>query len=146
MANGFTNAQLQTEINTDPKTLGYAALRAANNYIGLAAKLNATYAGVVAVFRNDVKSAEILAAMIESEVSSLTQIQWTRVQVLLAPPVIDASQVTIRNQFGGIFAGKTTTLGNLTAVGQKAATTRAEELWGYKVVVTEQDVATAINP
>lgn len=139
----FTSAQLATEINTDPKALGYAAFVTAHDRLGLAAKLNATYAGVAVVWRTDLKSWEVLAALVESEVTSLTQLQWTRVQTLLIPSMIDASNANIRAQFGGIFAGKTVTLANLNAVGAKASPSRAEELWGYRTIISDTDVANA---
>lgn len=139
----FTSQQLATEINTDPKALGYAALVAAHDRMGLAAKLNATYAGVGIVYRNDLKSWEVLAALVESEVTSLSVTAWTRVQTLLIPSMVDATQQRIRDQFAGIFVGKAATLANLDAVARKVAPSRAEELWGYKTTVSDQDIANA---
>jgi hypothetical protein len=144
----FTTAQLLTEINTDPKALGYAPLKAANNYLGLVAKLNATYAGVGVVFRTDVQAQEVLASLVWSEISNLITNNWLTLNSLLIPGVIDASKVTIRNIFAGLFPAGTFPLTSaaLTAIAQKAAPSRAEELWGYGTIVGEQDVAHAINP
>lgn len=137
----FTNTQLANEINNDPKALGYAAFVSAHDRVGLANKLNATYAGVGVVWRNDLKSLEIVGAIINGEVTGFTAAQWARVQVLIAPPVIDASNANVRGQFSGIFTG--TSLANLTAVAQKANPSRAEELWGYNTRINDQDIANA---
>lgn len=137
----FTSAQLATEINTDPKALGYAAFVSAHDRAGLAAKLNATYAGVGTVYRNDLKSLEIVGAIVNADVTGFTAAQWARVQVLIAPPVIDASNANVRGQFTGIFSG--TSLTNLDTVAKKANPSRAEELWGYKTLITDQDIANA---
>jgi len=145
---GLTSAQLPqlaAELQADPKSLGYAAEIAARSYAGVASLCNGTYPGVGTVWRTDLSAAEILAALVESEVTSLTATQWTRVLTLLSPGAIDASQQRIRDQFAGIFAGKTATLANLTAAARRAAPSRAEELWGYGVAVAEQDVANALG-
>jgi hypothetical protein len=141
----FTPAQLAAELNTDPKTLGYAALIAAKDRIGLAAKINSTYAAVGTVWRTDLRAAEILAALVETEITALTTNGWLQLQTLLIPGTVDASQVTIRNQFNGLLGAFATTIANLLAVAKKANPSRAEELWGYAVRVTEQDVAGAIG-
>jgi hypothetical protein len=144
----FTNAQLTTELNTDPKALGYAALRSASNYIGLAAKVNSTYAGVGVVFRNDVTANEVLVALVWSEISALTTNNWLALHALLIPEVIDATKATIRAIFAGLFPAATfpLTSASLTALAKKAGPSRADELWGYGTVVGEQDVANALNP
>lgn len=139
----FTSQQLADEITTDPKGLGYAAFVAAHDRQGLAAKINSTYPGVGTVWRTDLKPWEITASLVESEVSGMTQVQWLRVQTLLIPPMIDASQTNIRAQFSGIFSGKAQTLANLTAVAAKANPSRAEELWGYRTLITDTDIANA---
>lgn len=145
----FTKAQLQAELNTDPKALGYAAPKAAGNYQGLIALVNGTYAGVGVVWRTDVRGAEVLAALVWSEISALSTNNWLALQSLLIPSTpIDANSARIRAWFSGLFPSATfpLTSANLTAMGQKAAPSRAEELWGYGTYVTEQDVANAINP
>lgn len=139
----FTSQQLAAEINADPKALGYAAFVAAHDRQGLAAKINSTYTGVDQVWRNDLRSWEVLGSLVEAEVTALTQVQWTRVQTLLIPPMIDVSNQLIRDQFAGIFVGHNTTIGNLITVGTKPNPSRAEELWGYKTVVTDTDIANA---
>jgi hypothetical protein len=143
----FTNTQLVTEINTDPKSLGYAALKTAMNYKGLAAVLNSTYTGVGTVFRTDVRAQEVLSALVWSEISSLATNSWLTLNSLLIPGIIDATKTTIRNLFTGLFPSATfpTTASNLNAIAIKASPSRAEELWGYGTSVGEQDVATAIN-
>jgi hypothetical protein len=145
----FTKAQLQAELNSDPKALGYAPFRTAGNYQGLAALVNGTYPGVGVVWRTDVRGAEVLGALVWSEIASLSSNNWLALQSLLIPSTpIDANNARIRGIFTGLFPVATFpgTSANLTSTGQKASPSRAEELWGYATYVTEQDVANAINP
>lgn len=144
----FSIAALQTELTGDPKQLGYAPLRSPSpNYLALAAKLNGTYATVGTVWRTDLSAAEMLACLVESEVGAMTVLQWTRVMVLLSPGIVDASQQRIRDMFAGIFAGApfATSRANLIAAAAKASPSRAEELWGYGVRVSEQNIAEALS-
>lgn len=136
-------AALTAELTNDPKTLGYAALIAAHNRVGIAAKLNSTYAGVGTIWRTDLTSSEIMACLVWSEVSAANVTQWTSFQTLLIPPTVDASKAAVRALFAGLFAAATVTLGNLTAAGKSALSSRAEELWGYGTRITEQDIANA---
>lgn len=148
----FTKAQLQAEITNDPKGLGYAALKASNSYVALAAKLNATYGGVATVFRNDLQAREILGCLVASEVlapaaKALTATQWTAFSTFLIPGTIDASNGNISALFLALFtnADYPLTRAALIAIGKRVAPTRAEELWGYGTAVSEQDVANAIT-
>jgi hypothetical protein len=143
----YTIAQLKAEIDADPKTLGLVALRNAGNYLGIRDKLNATYGTVGVVYRTDVTSAEILASLVWTEIATLTTNSWLALHALLIPGLVDASQLRIRQMFVGLFPSATFPLtnANLTALAQRPAPSRAEELWGFATRVTEQDVANAVN-
>lgn len=141
----FTPQQLAAEINNDPKTLGYAILKASGSDADLAAKINATYAGVGTVWRTSVPAAELLSCIVWAEVSAFTAVKWAAVQVFLTPLVLDASQQRIRDFFAGAFAGCTTTLANMSAIAKVATPSRAEELWGAGSAVGATDVARALG-
>jgi hypothetical protein len=140
----FTTAQLTAEINTDPKALGYAAFVASGNDTGVAALLNATYAGVGTVWLTRVPTSALVGSIVWADVSGMTQAQVELLQLLLLTGTVDASNPNIRGMFTGLFAGKTT-LTNMTAAAQKVAPSRAEELWGAGTTVTVLDVAHALG-
>jgi hypothetical protein len=142
---GYTLAQLAAEITNDPKALGYAAPVAAGSLSGLAALINGTYPGVGTVWRTDVAAAELLGGIVWAEVSGFTAAQWEAVEVMLVPLTVDASNANVRAFFAGVFAGKTATIANLTAIAQRANPSRAEELWGYGTVVSTTDIAHALG-
>lgn len=139
----FSNAQLKSEIDNDPKQLGLVAARDRGDDATIAQLLNTTYATVGTVWRTDLSAGEVLACLVESEVSPLNATQWTRVLTLLMPGTIDASQQRIRDQFAGIFVTKAVTIANLLAVAKRPAPTRAEELWGAGTTISDRDVAAA---
>lgn len=144
----FTIQQLATEINTDPVGLGYAAHITAGRMGELARILNSTRTGVGQVWRDDLRGAEVLGALVWSEIASLSTNSWLALQSLLIPSTpIDASNVRIRNIFGGLFPAGSfpQTNANLSAIGQKASPSRAEELWGYGTTVTPEDVIRALR-
>jgi hypothetical protein len=143
----YTHAQLKTEITTDPKALGYAPFRnpANPNYVAIENLLNATYAGVGVVFRPNIPSRELLSQLVWADVSAFTAAQWEALSVMLIPMFVDGTQANVRAFFAGLFAGKATTLANLSAIAQVVGPTRAEELWGQGTSVSQQDVADAIN-
>jgi hypothetical protein len=140
----FTSAQLALEINTTRVGV-YAPAKAAGDDAGIVALVNGQGIGGVTVWRSDLRAAEILGCLVEAEVSGGSAVQWARIQTLLMPGTIDATQPRIRQQFAGIFAAAPTTLANLTATAQKANPTRAEELWGAGVSVSISDVSRALG-
>lgn len=144
----YTLTQLAAEINTDPKALGLAALKAQANAAGdeaIAAKLNATYAGVGVVYRTDVTPSELLACIVWSEVSAFTATQWSACTAMLSAGNVDASKVTIRNFFAGLFTAATTTKASMDTVARIVNPTRAEELWGHSMGVSAYDVQKAMG-
>lgn len=139
----FTATQLAAEINTDPKSLGYAALKGAGGDQGIADKLNATYVGVATVYRADVKAGEILASLVASEVSAWTAVQWTALTALLIPGTVDASNARIRALFAALLPANS--LANATAVATVTTPSRAQELWGANTTISATDVARALG-
>lgn len=140
---GFTLVDLKSEIDNDPKQLGLVPARDRGDDATIAQLLNSTYGAVGTVWRTDLSAREILACLVEAEVSTLNATQWTRVLTLLMPGTIDASQQRIRDQFAGIFATKTATIANLLAVAKRVTPSRAEELWGAGTTISDRDVAAA---
>lgn len=141
-----TTQDIKNELTGDPKARGYASKITAGELGNVTALLNGTYAGVGVVYRTDITGAQILGALVWSEIATLVTNSWLALQTLLIPNTpIDASNQLIRDLFGGIFAGKTVTLANLTTLAQKAAPSRAEELWGYGTVITLEQVVAAVR-
>ena len=143
----YTIPQLKAEIDNDPKSLGLVAYRNAGNYLGICAKLNATYGTVGTVYRMDVSASEILGCLVWSEISALNTNAWLALHALLLPGTVDATNVRIRGMFLGLFPSGTypQTAANLAALSMRPAPSRAEELWGTGTRVSEQDVANAVN-
>jgi hypothetical protein len=143
----FTSAQLRTELTTDPKARGYAALltaaEASHDWQPVADKVNSTYAGVGTVWRPNISAQELLSCIVWTDVSTFTAAQWEALSVMLIPLRIDATQQRVRDFFAGLFTGKAATSNNLLATAQVAAPTRAEELWGAGTVVQANDCAIA---
>lgn len=140
-----TRQQLAAEITNDPKSLGYAPLVLGGDRLGIANKLNSTYAGVGIIWRTDLIAADILASLVATEVQAWTTTQWVALQTLLIPGKIDASKTTIRNLFSTLLGSATASLANVTAVAKSPISSRAEELWGYGTRITENDIAAAIG-
>jgi hypothetical protein len=79
-----TAQQIRTEIDNDPKALGYAALRAqSNGPEALAAKLNQAGASSETLFRSYVPLADVLACVVASEYGQLSTANKTLWQDLV---------------------------------------------------------------
>lgn len=139
-----TSAQLASEINLDPKALGYAPHVTSGNDSAIASILNSTYAGVAVVYRSNLLPQEVLKSLVWAELSTKTAVQIAIIQLLLAPNFIDAGQVTIRDIFVGIFPTGAT-INNLNAISKVVNPTRAEELWGAPTKITATEVAIALR-
>lgn len=139
-------AALATELNTDPKALGFAALIAAKNDQGCADLLNrASGAGAQSVFRNDIAPREIIQAIAAADFTAATQLQISKLSLMLASAPIDATLANVRANLQGIFSGASAATTNaLTAVASRTGS-RAEVLLGVGTVVGWQDVAKALG-
>lgn len=140
-----TITALTTEINTDPKSLGYATLRTQTNAPeAVAARLNEVGASAETLTRTWVERAEALAVIVGSEVTALAQANRDLLALVLADPKIKTGSATMRTTLGGVFAAGTTSRTNLTALATRSAS-RAEIVFGEGVLVTASQVSQALG-
>ncbi len=119
---------LKSEIQTDPKTLGY--LGESDQWV--TDKLNEIEASDETLTVNSVGTPDILKSIVWDEVSgfSAAQIQW--INLFTYGEGIDPGNDNIKNMFQGIFAGCEQTLGNLNDIAKRSVS-RAEKL-GFQIV------------
>ena len=134
-------AQLKTELQTDPLTLGYAALLAAGNHGAVADVLNQSRTAV-SIPRTTVPAWEVFDAIVPAEWASLTAQEKQRIQTILSMGTVSVQGTNTRNSFLAAFAAGTTTRSNLAAL-QTRQGSRAEFLFGQPV--TAADVAQAME-
>lgn len=134
---------LKAEIDTDPKTLGYAG----KNNPEIATLLNEI--GLVTpnetIDIQTIDGQNLSAAVVKSEYTALTaadQRLWTTI-LSAGSGQIDVSDTGIRTQIGAIWGAVTTTRANLVAL-QTRVCSRVETLFGLGASVTHSDVAKAV--
>jgi hypothetical protein len=141
---------LATEINTDPRAYGYAALKAAGNDQGLADALNLARDGtnggpLISVNRGTISTQELVEAVVRSEMpASQSDRDWL-IMVSSGVRVRVDTGSTARAGLLAIFAAGTTTRTNLTTVSSKSPASRAEELFGINIIVTPTDIAASLG-
>jgi hypothetical protein len=160
-------AALTAEINTDPRGYGYAAAVAAGSDDAVVQLLNAVRdgtnppanptaasgvaSGVVTVRRNDISGAEILQAV---DVKNDGAAGATNLQLQFFAACAGMRQLSFVNPDGtdnmvlsGLktcFTANSPSRTNLTAISKRSGS-RAEELFGTGVAVTDADVAKALG-
>jgi hypothetical protein len=149
----LTSAQLATlkaDILADP-TLSAKPNNDDGNQ-AIADAYNAPASPAINVWRADVASSEVVAAVVMADFIALTSIKAQGFTIIVTPDSVDASSPNIRQDFQTIF-GASSTLTNLTAIAQRAAT-RLEKLFGtgspltstlYGYFLTNRDVFAARN-
>lgn len=138
----FTIALLAGELTSDPQTVGYSG--AVTDAAKSALVNQRTGNGSASVFRNDIKTAEIVNAIVAADFAVLTAVQVQKLALMLQAGILDATQANVRTIFLGIFAGMANTITALTALASRTGS-RAEVLWGCGTVVTEQQIGQARN-
>lgn len=143
----YSNAALATELNTDPKGIGYPAVFA--NSDSLANLINTRPEPIAAanqeqIYRAQVLSSDLLAGIVLGEFTALTVATREYCLLLFAPQYVRTGDANVRASLGAIFAAGTTSRTNLLAAAQKDAS-RAEALWGDGVRVTGTMVAEALG-
>jgi hypothetical protein len=150
-------AQLTTELQTDPRSYGYAPFIASGSDQTLADMLNLVRTGsnggpAISIKRDDVQSSEVYHALELSDLVTnpgASQLQWFSATLLAAYPIqllnADGSSTPVRTNIlallkSGASASKTR-LGALeTRLGS-----RAEELFGGRTYINSADVARALG-
>jgi hypothetical protein len=108
---------------------------------------NALASPAINVWRADVRSSEVVAAVVMTDFIALTGLKPDGFHLIITPDTVDASSANVRQDFQTIF-GASTTLTNLTAIAQRPAS-RLEKLFGtgspltstlYAYLLTRVDV------
>lgn len=137
----FSIAALHTELTTDPVSMGYATLLQKANDQAVADLLNSlTSPGAASVFRTDVRAQEFLNCITTADFSALNQLNTSKLQMVLGPGVLDATNANLRAAVQALFTGATLTA--MQAVCSRTGS-RAEVLWGTGIVVTAAQVGAA---
>lgn len=131
----FTQAQLTT-LKNDMLT-NQAANVTAGNHGGIAAYYNANGAGLI--WRPDIGVSELNTAVVWSDFAALTAIKQNTYFAMIAPGIVDATSVNIRNGFTAVFGAGTPSVTNLTALAQRAPT-RLEALYVTSGVTAKYNV------
>lgn len=133
---------LANEINTDPRTLGYAG----KSDYDIAVIMNTPGASGETIFRTYTPTEDVVAAIVRSDYDSLVAAGKTYLnEVVLKTSKVKTGDATLRTQIAQLFGAGTTTRTNLTNVASKSAT-RGEVLFGENTSVTDVDVARALRP
>lgn len=134
-------AALATEINTDPKSLGYAG----KSDYEIAVILNTAGASAETLFKSYTPVEDIVACIVRSEYDALAAAGKTYLnEVVLRGSRVKTGDATLRTQIAQLFGAGTATRTNLTAVASRSAS-RAEILFGENTTVTDRDVAAALR-
>ena len=145
--NAVQVAALKTELTTDPRAYGYAALLAAGNQTGLMNELNqirdGTDGALISLNRGFISAQELVEAIVQSEMpASANQRDWL-IMVCSGSRVRVDLVSTARAGLLAIFGAGTTTRTNLTAVSSRPSS-RFEELFGIDGSCGLNDVSTAL--
>lgn len=139
-----TYTQIRTEIDTDSKSLGLAAMKTATNAAEqIATKLNEKGASGETLTPTWTDTVEILAVLVGTEVLALTQANRDMLSILTSTVRMKTGSSTLRTAVAAIFGGATTSRANLIALTTRAAS-RAEALWGENMFLSDADVANAL--
>lgn len=138
-----TAQQIRTEIDTDPKSLGYATLKVqSNGPEAVAARMNEAGASVETLFKAYVPTEELLAEMQWSEFTGWSAAIKAGVDQYFRGTRIKTGSATLRASLGAMLPTSTSKT-NMIALASRPAT-RAEVLWGEFVVVNATQVADAL--
>lgn len=138
-----TLTQIRTEIDTDPKTLGYSTLWAqTNGSEAVAARMNEAGASAETLFKSYVPMEDVLAEIVLAEYNALSAAQKTTADQFLRGTRIKTSSANMRATVGALFPAGTTRTA-LIALASRAAS-RAEALWGEGIRVSDTEVANAM--
>lgn len=140
-----TAQQIRTEIDTDPKSLGYAALRAqSNGPEAVANRMNEVGASAETLTPTWTDTTEVLAVLVGTEIIALTQANRDMLAILTSTARIRTGSATMRAAIAAIFGAATTSRANLVALTTKSAS-RAAALWGEGTVISATDVGEAME-
>lgn len=140
-----TAQQIRTEIDTDPKSLDYATLKAqSNGPEAVAAKMNEVGASAETLTPMWTATTEILAVLVGTEILALSQANRDMLTVLTSTAQVKTGSATLRAAIAAIFGGATTSRANLVALTTKSCS-RAAALWGEGIQISASDVGLALE-
>jgi hypothetical protein len=154
----LTSAQyvaLKSELNTDPRAYGYAGPIAAGadgllsqmlNHVrdGATAPPAGATGAAISINKGTISSQELVEAVVQSEMpANASQRDWLLMVASGVRVRVDVGS-TARSGLLAIFGGATVTRANLTAASSRNGS-RAEELFGVNVQLTDLDVAIALR-
>lgn len=150
--NPANNAALKSELQTDPKTLGYAAFVSERGAVGIAGLVNAlTGAGTGVINVSQVsKDTFVLAIAPEiyanlSTLSATKQQQWRDILgIINGAATVDVSSANVQALLNQAIADTLLTQAQINAATQRTGS-RAEVLWGENTVVSDVDVRHAMG-
>lgn len=131
---------LKTEINTDPKAIGYAD----KSDYDISVLMNTPGASSETLFKSYTPTEDLVACIVRPEFDALAAAGKTYLDMVFQAPKVKTGDATLRTQMGSLFAAGTSTRTNLTNAASRAAS-RAEILFGENAYITDQDVAIARN-
>lgn len=134
-------AALKTELQTDPAGLGYAPHLAAGADQSLADLLNEVRQSI-SISRATIPAYEVWEAIVPAEWAALTANERQRVQTILSMGEVNVQGANTRSSLAAAFGAGTTSRTNLIAL-QSRQGSRAEQLFGDGVAVTNEDIAKA---
>jgi hypothetical protein len=140
-----TTAQIRAELDSDPKSLGFATLRLqTNNAEACAARLNEVGASSETLTPMWTSSDEVKAVLVGTEILALDQAHRDMLAILTSTVRIKTGSLTLRTAVAAIFGGATTSRANLIALTTKSCS-RAEALWGEGYKITDAEVGLALE-
>ena len=141
-------ADLLSKSNTVHNGKTFFIHNSESNYKALADYYNSLVSPTQMIWRPNLPKIELSKQIVMSAFVSLTAVKQNGYIVLTQADTIDATDANIRASFSTIF-GAGTTLNNLTAVAQRAATnfeflfTTANVSTAYGIIVSEFDIEAA---
>jgi hypothetical protein len=140
-----TAQQIRTEIDTDPKGLGYTTLKAqSNGPEAVAAKMNEIGGSSETLTPTWTATTEVLAVLVGTEVLALSQANRDMLAILTSTTQVKTGSATLRAAIAAIFASGTTSRTNLVALTTKSCS-RAAALWGEGTYISATDVGNALE-
>ena len=140
----FSMAALTTEVTTDPKGLGYAAL--GGNAASISDLMNLAPEPIAApeqIYRNQIATYLVTSKIDRAEFVALAAGIRDYLIVMFSTPLLQTGDANLRTQVAQAFpVGASRTA--MTAAVQKDAT-RCEALWGDGFRVTPQQVSEALG-
>lgn len=129
---------LKTEIDSDPKGLGYSG----KTDQWITDKLNEIGASSETKTKSSISTADVLKALVWTELNALNEKEIALLNLFTYGDNINPSNANIQNIFKGLFGVSTTTRANLIALSSEPAT-RGEIVFSAGTTINSWDVARA---